>query len=53
MNVASFLGCIEHDETITQAQYADGKRKLPDWLRVTDAKRWVLRLTHGLLLALR
>ncbi|ELR16238.1 actin subfamily protein [Acanthamoeba castellanii str. Neff] len=35
----SFMGCVEHDQAITQAQYTEGKYKFPDWLRVADVKR--------------
>jgi len=35
----SFLGYIEHDLAITQAQYQEKKYKFPDWLRVVDVKR--------------
>jgi hypothetical protein len=36
----SFMGCVEHDQAITQAQYTEGKYKFPDWLRVADVKRY-------------
>jgi hypothetical protein len=35
----SFMGCVEHDQAITQTQYAEGKYRFPDWLRVADVKR--------------
>jgi hypothetical protein len=34
------MGCVEHDQAITQTQYAEGKYRFPDWLRVADVKRY-------------